>query len=73
MKEPEKVEGTKKTRPSKTTKQSPYELTEAEAGSTRLSWVCTRSSVQILYLPIECFYGIPDCAKECVSDYCAFS
>ena len=66
------MEDTKKMRPSKSTKQSACN-SETEAAYTGLAWVYTRSSVYILWLPVECFNGIPECGNECVPESCTLS
>lgn len=48
VEDPEGMEDTMETGPSKSTLSHSCELTEAEAVSTRPAWVCSRSSVFVL-------------------------
>jgi hypothetical protein len=50
LKEPEGLGYTRRTRPSESTEQGAYELTEPDAASTGSEWVCTSSSVYLLQL-----------------------
>lgn len=49
------------------------ELTETEAACTWPIWVCTRSSVHVLWLPVQCCAGIPETENQWVSAFWAFS
>ena len=53
--------------------QSFKEFTDTEAEYTGSSQVCTGSSDFMLWLPVWCFYGSPECVNEMVSDSYAFS
>lgn len=44
--------------------QNSHELTETEVGGIGPAQVCTRFSTHILWLPVECFHGIPKCVNE---------
>lgn len=48
--------------------QISYKLTEIEAGYTGPEQVFIRSSVDILWLTILCFYETPECVNKWVSD-----
>lgn len=61
------------TRPSNSTKQSSFELTETKASKIGPTGVYSRSSVYMLWLSMYCIYGIPECVKEWISNSCAFS
>lgn len=56
-------EDTRRTRPSRSTEQSSCELTETEAAHTRPAWVCTRSSVYVLWFQFS-VYGTPECVHS---------
>jgi len=58
------MEATRRAKPSESTKQGLYGLTEAEAASAGPIQVCTQSSVYILKLLAQYFYGTPECENE---------
>jgi hypothetical protein len=53
--------------------QSSYELTETAAVCTWPAQFCMRSSVYILWLLVECHFGIPECVDKWVFNSSPFS
>lgn len=55
------------------TKQGPWGLTETSAAITESAWVCTRSSVCVLWLIAWCLGETPNSESGGVSDSIAYS
>ena len=62
----ERMEDTRRTWPTKSTKQDSHGLTETEAKKHRPAWVCTRFSGDVLWL--VSVPGIPKNGRRCSSD-----
>lgn len=67
------MEAIRKTRPSKTTEESSYELTEIEASISGPTQFFNRFSEYMLELLVQYFYRNPGCINEWFSDSCACS
>lgn len=61
----------RKTDPTESSKQGSYELTETESARTGPSQIYT-SSINSMPSTLV-FYGVPECAKKCISDSCVLS
>lgn len=61
------MKDTRRTRPTKSIKQSSPGLTVSEAGSMQPAWICTRSFAYMLSLYSWCFCGAPQRGSRYIS------